>query len=91
MAVDTGGPTYALGSVNVDSLKEILKGLAAAYPFLDETTKKSFESQIENLHTDADPHATPEEVAAAESSDKDAEIAKLRDELAKLQGGGSGN
>lgn len=81
-------PTWELGQVNVDSLKEVLKGLAASFPFLDETAKKAFGEQIDNLHTDADPHATPEEKAVAASEDKDAEIAALKAELERIQGGG---
>lgn len=75
-------PTWELGSVNVDSLKEVLLNLSTAFPFLDESTRSAFSDQILALGTSGDPHKSVAEVAVDE---KDAEIAKLQAQIAELQ------
>jgi hypothetical protein len=59
------GPTYKTGSVNVDSLKEILTELSAIFPFQDETSKKAFEDRISSIHESGNPRGDEEEEAAA--------------------------
>jgi len=82
------GPSYALGSVNVDSVKEILNTLGSTYPWQDEATKNAFHEQVATIDSAGDPHAEPAEDEAAEASAdaaKDAKIAELEAQLAAAQ------
>jgi hypothetical protein len=78
------GPSFELGSVNVDSLKEILDNLGATYPWQDEVSKLAYHEQVASLDKAGDPHAVAEEETAEgnSDSDKDAEIAALKAQLA---------
>jgi hypothetical protein len=57
------GPSYETGSVNVDSLREILSQLSDIFPFQDETSKLAFVAQINSIGEAGNPH----EVAATEA------------------------
>lgn len=78
--------SYQLGSINTDSLKEILSRFADAFPFVDETQATAFREQINSLHEAGNPHAekvTPDE--------RDAEIARLQAQLDELNANKTGN
>lgn len=69
---------FQLGSVNVDSIKNVLHTLANAFPFVDEGAKNAMHTQIETLHLSGDPSA---EKVAEDSS----EVAALKAQLAEAQ------
>lgn len=75
-------PGYQLGSVNIDSLKEILNQLGNSYPWQDEASKTAFHAQVSSLDVAGDPHA---EAADESLSEAEAEIAELKAKLAAAE------
>lgn len=84
----TVGPSYELGSVNVDSLKEILNQLGGVFPFQNEVDKIGFHEQVASIDSAGDPHADNTEV---ELSDAEKRIAELEAQLAAAQADASGS
>lgn len=82
------GPSFELGKVNVDSLKEILNQLGNTYPWQDEVSKLAYHDQVNSIGEAGDPHATDTNV---ELSDAEKEIASLKAQLAEAQAGNAGN
>jgi hypothetical protein len=79
------GTSYELGSVNVDSLTEILTTLAHTYPFQDEASKTAFLAQVDGLSEAGNPHEVTDTVATAEMDKANAEIADLQAKLAEAE------
>lgn len=75
------GPTWEVGSINVDSIKQILHTLANAFPFVDENSKNAMHNAIESVHKSGDPNA-PEETASVD------EVAALKARIAELEAAG---
>lgn len=76
------GPSFELGSVNVDSLKDILNRIGVYLSFADEASKVAYHEQINVLDIAGDPNAPKSEAGVAEVSDLEAQVAKLEAELA---------
>lgn len=74
--MSTPEDTYSLGSVNVDSLKELIATLATTHVFLDENSKTEFYDQLNHIHTAGNPHEVAE-VASADQGEVDALKARI--------------
>lgn len=72
---------FQLGSVNIDSLKDILNMLGNTYPWQDETSKNAYHEQVAGLSEAGDPNAAPAETL----SEAEAEIAALKEQLAAAE------
>lgn len=80
-SAETSGSGYELGSVNVDSLKEILLQLSTAVTFTDEASKVAFENQVASIAVSGDPRATADPAASTELTDAETRIAELEAQL----------
>src|SRR5215472_876257 len=54
----------ALGSINVDGVKELLNFLGQAFPFQDEASKNAFHEKVAGLDSDTPVEETPAETPA---------------------------
>lgn len=79
--MSTPEDTYSLGSVNVDSLKELIATLATTHVFLDENSKAAFYDQLNGIHKAGNPHEQATEAAPVDQSELDA----LRAKVAELE------
>lgn len=72
------GPSFELGQVNVDSLKEILNQLGNTYPWQDEASKLAYHDQVNSIGEAGDPRVASDE---AEISDLEKQVAALQAQL----------
>lgn len=81
----TAGPSFELGSVNVDSLKEVLDMLGGIYPFQDETSKLAYHEQVASISEAGNPHEDSSAAGGAEIADLESQVAALQAQLAAAQ------
>src|SRR5215472_16839263 len=62
----------ALGSINVDGVKELLNFLGQAFPFQDEASKNAFHEKVAGLDSDTPVEETPAETPAVETPAEEA-------------------
>lgn len=82
---ESTGPTFELGSVNVDSLMNLLNKLGDFLPFRDEASKVAYHAQASSLNMAGDPADVSSDAGKEEISDLEAQVANLQAELAQAR------